>query len=99
MLITSRWQTTSRQLLDDNLHPFAHLRELDGSVPTLWGRSPWKVFLNTDAEILDSINYVEDNPLKDRKPRQHWDFVMTFPRPAQPDVDIEWPDDLNLLVD
>jgi hypothetical protein len=89
----------SRQLLDDDLHPFARLREPDGSIPTIWGRSPWKVFLNADAEIIDAIDYVEDNPLKDDKPRQHWDFVTPFPRPPQRDADIEWPDDLNLLGD
>jgi hypothetical protein len=89
----------SRQLLDDDLHPFAHLREPDGSLPTIWGRSPWKVFLNSDADIVDSIEYVEDNPLKDGKPRQHWDFVTPFPRPAHPDAQIEWPADLNLLAD
>jgi hypothetical protein len=89
----------SRQLLEDRLHPFAHVREPDGSIPRIWGRSPWKVFLNSDAEILDAIDYVEDNPLKDDKPRQNWHFITPFPRPAPPDVNVEWPDDLNLSIE
>lgn len=68
----------TKQLLEDGLHPFADLREADGSIPCLWSRSPWKVFLDDEEGILRGIKYVRDNPLKERKPRQSWNFVVPY---------------------
>jgi hypothetical protein len=36
------------------------------------------VFLNTVEEILQRIRYVEENPLKEARPRQVWEFVTPF---------------------
>lgn len=65
----------TRQLLEEGLHPFAHLADANGSVPTMWGRNCRKVFLNSDREVAKKIEYVEQNPLKEGKKRQRWSFV------------------------
>lgn len=68
----------TEQLLADGLHPFQNIREKDGSLPSIWGRSPWKVFLDDDAGIRRSIRYVNDNPIRRKLPRQRWSFVRNY---------------------
>ena len=66
----------TRQLISDGLHPFM---DREGSeVPTIWGRGLRKVFLNSEQEVQQRIRYVENNPLKEGKPRQRWSFVVPF---------------------
>jgi len=67
----------TRQLIADGLHPF--MNRARGEVPTIWGRGLRKVFLNSEQEIRQRIKYVEDNPLKEGKPRQRWSFVVPYP--------------------
>jgi REP element-mobilizing transposase RayT len=38
----------------------------------VWGRRSWAVFLDSTDDILRAVRYVEENPLKEDKPRQHW---------------------------
>ncbi len=38
----------------------------------------WKVFLDTEEAIENAIRYVEENPMKEGKPRQRWSFVTPF---------------------
>jgi REP element-mobilizing transposase RayT len=66
------------QLNRDGLHPLAEFAEEDKPAPSPWGEHGWKVFLDNDADIRRAIKYVEDNPLKEGKPRQHWAFVTRF---------------------
>lgn len=39
---------------------------------------PYKVFLYTTDEVWDRIDYVEQNPLKERLPPQEWEFVAPY---------------------
>jgi REP element-mobilizing transposase RayT len=71
-------QAGTRRLLEDGLHPFAQLRTERGRLPSIWAQDFWKVFLCTEEEILERIAYVEENPLKEGKPRQRWSFVTPF---------------------
>ena len=64
----------TKQLKRDGLHPFAHI----ASGPSPWVRRGWNVFLNTDEEVRRAICYVEENPIKEGKPPQHWSFVIPF---------------------
>jgi len=66
----------THQLLEEAIHPLANYHESDGSIPSPWARKGWPVFLHTDQEILEAIRYVENNPLKEGKPRQRWSFVV-----------------------
>jgi REP element-mobilizing transposase RayT len=69
--------STSR-LKREGLHPFAHLAGPSGSVPKCWQRGEWKVFLFDDDAVRREIKYVEDNPLKEGKPKQTWSFVTQY---------------------
>ena len=44
----------------------------------VWGGLGWKVFLDTPTDILRTIQYIEENPLKWRLPRQCWPFVKAY---------------------
>jgi len=44
----------------------------------VWGEGGWNVFLNSEQDVRRAIKYVEQNPLKEDKPRQRWSFVMPF---------------------
>ncbi len=68
----------TKQLLKEGLHPMWTERDERNRVPHCWAKGEWSVFLNTAEEILGRIRYVEDNPLKEGKPRQRWSFVVPF---------------------
>ncbi len=44
----------------------------------VWGENTWKVFLNTIEDIEQAVRYVEENPVKEGKPAQHWPFVVPW---------------------
>src|SRR4051812_27386518 len=69
--------SATRQLIADGLHPFID-RAKNGNIPTIWGRGLRKVFLNSEQEIRQRVKYVENNPLKEGKPKQRWSFVVPF---------------------
>jgi REP element-mobilizing transposase RayT len=66
------------QLIKDEIHPFSHLPAKNGVPPKCFARGEWKVYLDTDDDVRRAIAYVEDNPLKEGKPRQRWSFVTPF---------------------
>lgn len=71
-------QVGTTRLLADGRHPFAHLRQPNGRLPSVWSQDFRKVFLFTPEEVLHRIRYVEDNPVKEGKKRQRWPFVVPF---------------------
>jgi REP element-mobilizing transposase RayT len=42
----------------------------------VWGENCWKVFLDDEDDVSRSIEYVDENPEREGKPRQHWSFVL-----------------------
>lgn len=54
------------------------LFERESDERPIWGRNLRKVFLDQPAEVVGRIGYVRENPLKERKPEQHWSFVVPF---------------------
>ena len=44
----------------------------------VWAKNDWHVFLFTPDDVIRAIRYVEDNPLREGKRRQHWPFVVPF---------------------
>ncbi len=68
----------TQQLAAEGLHPLAHYRQADGTVPSPWARKAWPVFLDSDQRIAHAIEYVENNPRRDGKPPQRWSFVTPF---------------------
>lgn len=61
-------QTLSRKRLE-SLCPVGH---------PLWTRGGWKVFLDHPDEMHRTITYLENNPIKQRLPLQHWPFVIPY---------------------
>jgi hypothetical protein len=51
----------------------------EGKLPSPWASGLWKVFLDSDADVRRSIGYVDDNPKKEGKKKQRWDFVTAYP--------------------
>jgi hypothetical protein len=47
---------------------------------SVWSHRPYKVFLFTWQDVVDRVAYVEDNPGKERLPKQGWDFVSPLPK-------------------
>jgi REP element-mobilizing transposase RayT len=59
----------------------------------VWGGPGWKAYLETVDDFVRVARYIEENPIKARRPRQTWDFVQAydgwlpgprFLRPAKP---------------
>ncbi len=69
--------SATRSLTAESLHPFGHLRDARARPPKCFARGEWKVFLDPE-DVPRAIRYVESNPLKEGKPRQHWKFVTEY---------------------
>ncbi len=65
----------TRALSRTGLHPFADAAYRNDRVPTPWARKQWACFLNNENAIRRAIAYVENNPIKDGKPAQRWQFI------------------------
>ena len=61
-----------------SLHPLTRFRQKDETIPSPWGRNCWVVFLFDERHLLEAIEYVQNNPVKEGKPRQHWSFVRQY---------------------
>lgn len=63
-------QTISRKaLIESGRFPKSH---------PVWGGPGWWPFLNTQNDIRRVIRYVEENPIKARRPAQTWEFVKAY---------------------
>ena len=64
------FQDVSRQaLIVEKLRPASH---------PVWGGPGWKVYKSTRREMEQAVKYIEDNPVKARRPRQKWSFVRKY---------------------
>jgi hypothetical protein len=52
-------------------------QEIAGEHPVISAR-PYEVFLYTTDEVWDRVDYVEQNPMKERLPPQRWEFVTPY---------------------
>ena len=62
----------TRELTARGIHPLGAQRGQEGRIHSPWAESLWKVFIDNDAHFRAAIQYVEDNPLKEGKAKQHW---------------------------
>lgn len=65
-------------LIKEKQHPFESQRDLDGHIPSCWGRGQWGVFLNSREAVEHAVGYADENPVKEGKPRQNWSFVRRW---------------------
>jgi hypothetical protein len=77
-IVTCLKGEATRKLIEEDLHPFSTHKAANGRVPRCWARGEWKVFLDSAEPIQRAIRYVEENPLKENKPRQRWPFVRNL---------------------
>lgn len=68
----------TQQLNQDSLHPLEGYTQGDGTTPSPWARKCWKVFIFSQQHLREAIAYVENNPLKEGKPKQRWSFVCPY---------------------
>ncbi|MBI3469445.1 MAG: transposase [Planctomycetes bacterium] len=69
----------TRRLLEKELHPMKQFQKSEQDrLPSVWGENQWKVYLDSEEAIEKAIRYVEENPVRENKPRQHWSFVTAF---------------------
>ncbi len=73
LIIQLKGQAT-RALIDAGVHPFGHI---DKPTPKCFARGEWKVYLYPE-DIPRAVAYVENNPIKEGKPKQHWPFVVPY---------------------
>ena len=71
-------RAATRELNKRSIHPLAAFRNKRGAVPTPWADGGWHRFLNSEADILEAIGYVEENPVKSGRRAQRWSFVERF---------------------
>ena len=65
-------------MLDENCHPLAAYQKPNKRPPHMWVQNQWIVYLDSEQAIEQATLYVEQNPEKEGKPRQAWDFVTPF---------------------
>lgn len=68
----------TRRCIESGCHPLADWARPGKRPPRMWAEHEWKVFLDSEAAIEEAINYVEQNPVKESFPVQHWSFVTPF---------------------
>jgi REP element-mobilizing transposase RayT len=67
----------TKKIVKDHRHPLKeYVRESD--LPSMWGGKCWKIYLDSEEAIENAIMYVENNPIEEGKPKQHWDFVKPY---------------------
>jgi REP element-mobilizing transposase RayT len=67
----------TQHLLEQGIHPFQGMLDSQSRIPKCFARGEWKVYLDP-PDAPRAIRYVEDNPLKEGKPRQRWSFVSPY---------------------
>src|SRR4051812_7830953 len=70
----------TRRLTEEGLHPLAKYADTTGRAPTPWAEGGWERYLNLNAEIVDAIDYANENPEKHDLSRQNWELVRPFKR-------------------
>ena len=68
----------TKSLIRSSMHPLGKFRTKSGKTPTPWNVKSYHGFLETEQEIEDAIAYVIDNPMKEGKKRQPWNFTTPF---------------------
>jgi REP element-mobilizing transposase RayT len=68
----------TKQLRAEGLHPLADYPKVDGTLPSPWSEDPWVVYLFSGADIVRTIDYTNQNPVKAGLPAQNWSFVTPY---------------------
>lgn len=80
-LLIRKHKHQAEQMIQNFQQASRSLLRTDGSRSVehpVWGGPGWKVFLDHPDDIRRTIRYIDDNPIKARQPKQHWNFVMPY---------------------
>jgi|LakMenEpi03Aug12_release.lakeMendotaPanAssembly.Ray.scaffolds.fasta_scaffold525177_1 REP element-mobilizing transposase RayT len=70
--------SASKQLLFTQNHPMQRFGQGLSRLPSMWAEGQWIVYLDSEDAILNAIQYVEENPIREGIGRQHWSFAKPF---------------------
>lgn len=70
----------TRCLRESALHTLAGYTKPGGNNPSPWSHGLWKIYADSEQDVIRMIHYVERNPEKEEKPRQFWSFVTSLAR-------------------
>ena len=65
-------------LIKAGCHPLQSFAKPGKRPSRMWAEHEWKVYLDSDEAIEEAISYVEENLVKEGKPKQSWSFVSSF---------------------
>jgi len=65
----------SKRLVEESLHPMSRFARRDGRFPRCWARGEWKVYLDTPADVIRAVRYVENNPVREGLKLQRWRVI------------------------
>ncbi len=68
----------TKQLVREGVHPFQGQKGEKNRVPTCFARKWWAVFLDSEEDIVRTIRYVENNPVKAGLKPQRWSCVTPY---------------------
>jgi len=72
----------SKSLNKHKTHPFAGVFTRSAKQHSPGAEDSWEVYLDTRADILRAIKYVEQNPVKEGKDLQTWPFTIPYIQPV-----------------
>lgn len=44
----------------------------------VWSSRPYKVYLDHPEAVVAEVDYIRNNPMKERLPEQHWGFITPY---------------------
>jgi len=68
----------TKSLFHSGVHPFQQIALTGKAPPPCFGRKWWTVYIDSERQLQQAIPYVENNPEKEGKPKQSWDFVVPY---------------------
>ena len=68
---------STQRLVEHGMHPLSKYSDASRP-PRMWASRLWKTYLDDEHAIEQAIHYVEQNPIKEGKPRQVWSVVTPF---------------------
>lgn len=68
----------TKSLVRRGLHPMENQIASGKRLPSPWASGLWKVFLDSRFDVRRSIDYVNENPVREGKRAQRWRFVQPY---------------------
>jgi len=70
----------TRMLTSHEMHPMQRVVPPGTTLPSPWASGLWKVFLDSSQDVIRSIDYCNDNPIREGRKPQRWSCVTSYRR-------------------